>query len=172
VRIFLGNPCAMLFLSFLAGVFADTLLRRMAAYDWLSSRYLFAKPKAYERLGVLWFRRFLLATPLRLINPNIRFAKKTDLESLKKVREHIASAEVGHWVGMVVMLGLMVVAWWLYGTKVGVGYLVLNVLGNLYPCLLQQYNKRRLEPVIAAFEKRDASCRVTSPAIQTDSTVN
>lgn len=172
MRQFLSNPIAMMFLSFLVGVIADSLLRRTAAYDWLSSRYLFANAKAYESLGVLWFRRFLLATPLRLFNPNIRFTKKTDLESLKKVREHIASAEVGHWVGMVVMLGLMLVAWWLYGAKVGVGYLVLNILGNLYPCLLQQYNKRRLEPVIAAFEKREASPRATSPAVQSDSTVN
>lgn len=145
-----------MFLSFLAGVFADSLLRRMPSYDWLSSRYLFANPKIYERLGVLWYRRFLLATPLRLFNTHICFTKRSDLELLKKVRGHIASAEVGHWVGFVTMLGLMIVAWWNYGLKVGLGYLVLNVVGNLYPCLLQQYNKRRLCQVIAVLEKRDA----------------
>lgn len=161
MQILLGNPIAMMFLSFLAGVFADSLLRRMASYEWLSSRYLFANHKAYERLGVLWFRKFLLATPLRLFNTHIRFTKNTNLDLLKRVREHIASAEIGHWVGFMVMLGLMIVAWWYYGSKVGLGYLFLNVLGNFYPCLLQQYNKRRLGQVIAVLEKRE-SRRVAS----------
>jgi Glycosyl-4,4'-diaponeurosporenoate acyltransferase len=156
VRILLGNPIAMMFLSFLAGVFADSLLRRMAVYNWLSGKYLFANPRSYESMGVLWFRRFLLATPLRLFNPNIRFTKNTNLESLEKVRQHIASAEIGHWVGFVTMLGLMMVAWWNYGSKVGLGYLVLNILGNLYPCLLQQYNKRRLGQVIDVLERRQS----------------
>lgn len=152
----------MMFLSFLAGVFADSMLRRMPSYGWLSSQYLFANPKTYERLGVLWFRRFLLATPLRLFNTSICFNKRSDLELLKKIRGHIASAEMGHWVGFVTMLGLMFVAWWNYGLKVGLGYLVLNVVGNLYPCLLQQYNKRRLDRVIAVLEKRHAPRRVAS----------
>ena len=162
MQLLLGNPIAILFLSFLAGVFADSLLRRLPSYDWLSRQYLFASSKTYERLGVLWFRRFLLATPLRLFNTNICFTKSRDLELLKKVRGYIASAEVGHWVGFVTMLGLMIAAWWNYGLKVGLAYLVLNVLGNLYPCMLQQYNKRRLGQVIAVLEKRETPRRVAS----------
>ena len=162
MQFLLGNPIAILFLSFLAGVFADSLLRGLPSYGWLSSRYLFVNPKTYERLGVLWFRRFLLATPLRFFNTNICFTKSRELELLKKVRGHIASAEVGHWVGFVTMMGLMIAAWWKYGLKVGLGYLVLNVVGNLYPCLLQQYNKQRLGQVIAVLEKRNAPRRVAS----------
>jgi hypothetical protein len=53
------------------------------------------------------------------------------------------------------MLVLNVAAWWYRGLTIGLAYLILNILGNLYPCLLQQYNKRRLTRVIAATKKRD-----------------
>ncbi len=153
VRVF-NNAIAALFLSFLFGMVGDAILRRLKAYEWLSTRYLFANPKTYERLGVLWFRKFLLATPLRFFNPNIRLTQNRDLSQLKTIRGYIAAAEVSHWVAFAMMSVWMAAAWWYSGLKVGVAFLVLNILGNLYPCLLQQYNKRRLAVLIAVVEKR------------------
>ncbi len=158
----LDNAFAMMFMSFIAGLIADPLLRRLPAYQWLSTRYLFASSRTYELLGVLWFRWFLLITPLRWFNTKIAFTQNRDLATLKSVRDHIATAEVSHWVGFVCMLVATVVAWWLRGSTVGLAYVFFNVLGNLYPCLLQQYNKRRLAQVIALFEKREASRRIDS----------
>lgn len=155
----LDNAFAVMFLSFIVGMMADSLLRRFSIYQWLSTRYLFANSKTYEWLGVLWFRRFLLATPLRWFNTKIAFTQNRDLATLKSIREHIAAAEVSHWVGFVCMLGVTVVAWWLRGSTVGLAYVFFNLLGNLYPCLLQQYNKRRLVQLIALLEKRNAAGR-------------
>ncbi len=143
-----------MFLSFIVGVMADPLLRRLANYDWLSSRYLFANSKAYENLGVLWYRKLLLATPLRSFNTMIHLSNDRSLVSLQRTRQYMASAEIGHWVALAAMLGLTVVAWWLRGPKIGIAHLFFNTVGNLYPCLLQQYNKRRLCQLIAALEKR------------------
>ncbi len=42
------------------------------------------------------------------------------------------------------MLAMTLIAWWNRGTNAGLAFLFFNVLGNLYPCMLQQYNKRRL----------------------------
>lgn len=150
----LNNPIAVMFLSFIIGVFADLLLRRMPFYGWMSARFLFADAKTYERLGVERFRRILLATPLRMFNTNIKLPKNRDLQMLKDIRKHIATAEVSHWVGFAVMMVVTVYAWSSYGPKVGASFVVFNTLGNLYPCLLQQYNKRRLYQLIAAMERR------------------
>lgn len=132
----------------------DAVLRRLSIYEWLSNRYLFANSRTYERLGVLWFRKFLLATPLRFFNTKICFTQNRDLSLLKEIRGSIAAAEVSHWVAFVMMMGLNIVVWWYRGPKVGMAYLFLNILGNLYPSLLQQYNKRRLGVLISVVEKR------------------
>jgi ABC-type bacteriocin/lantibiotic exporter with double-glycine peptidase domain len=153
VQVF-NNAIAALFSSFLFGMLFDAMLRRLSIYEWLSTRYLFANAKTYERLGVLWFRKFLLATPLRYFNTNIRFTQSRDLSLLKTIRGYIAAAEVSHWIAFVMMSVWMAAAWWYSGPKVGVAFLVLNIVGNLYPCLLQQYNKRRLAVLIAVVEKR------------------
>jgi hypothetical protein len=150
----LNNPIAVMFLSFIVGVIADLVLRRMPAYGWMSGRYLFADAKTYESLGVEWYRKILLATPLRMFNTNIKLPKKRDLHLLKQIRQHIATAEVSHWVGFAVMLAATVYAWISYGPKTGLSFVFFNIIGNLYPCLLQQYNKRRLHQLIAFMERR------------------
>jgi hypothetical protein len=151
---FLNNAIAVMFLSFIIGVFADLVLRRMPFYAWMSSRYLFANSKTYENLGVERFRQILLKTPLRMFNPNIKLPKNRDLQMLKDIRKHMATAEVSHWVGFAVMMVLTVYAWSSYGPKIGLSFVFFNTVGNLYPCLLQQYNKRRLYQLIAVMERR------------------
>ena len=153
MRVF-DNAIAALFISFLFGGLGDAILRRLNIYEWLSTRYLFANAKTYERLGVLWFRKFLLATPLRYFNTKICFTQNRDLSLLKEIRGHIAAAEVSHWVAFVMLSVWMAAAWWYSGPKVGIAFLVLNIVGNIYPCLLQQYNKRRLAVLINFVEKR------------------
>ncbi|MBK7895077.1 MAG: hypothetical protein IPJ90_09390 [Anaerolineaceae bacterium] len=150
----LDNAILFMFLSFVMGVIADPILRRMTNYEWWSTRYLFKDSKTYEKIGILWFQRFLKVTPLGSFNGNIHFTQKRDLATLRAIREQMATAEMSHWVGFIVMLGLTVLAWFYRGAVVGLVYVAFNVLGNVYPSLLQQYNKRRLNRVISALEKR------------------
>ena len=145
-----------MFLSFIVGVFAELVLRRMPFYGWMSARNLFADSKTYERLGVERVRKILLATPLRMFNTNIKLPKNRDLQLLKDIRQHIATAEVSHWVGFAVMMALTVYAWNSCGPKTGLSFVFFNTVGNLYPCLLQQYNKRRLYQLIAIMERRES----------------
>ncbi len=152
---FLNYAIAATFLSFILGVLAELVLRRTPLYGWISARYLFADSKTYEHLGVERFRTILLATPLRMFNDKIKLPKNRNLQLLKDVRKHVATAEVSHWVGFVVMTVLTVYAWRYYGPKIGVSLIVFNTIGNLYPCLLQQYNKRRLCQLIAVMERRN-----------------
>ena len=151
---FLDNAVAVIFLSFIVGMMGNSILRRLTIYERLSNRHLFSKPKSYERLGILWYRKILLATPLRLFNTNIRFPANRSLETLESIRMHMINAEMSHWVGFAAMLVLNVAAWWYRGLTVGLVYLIVNIIGNLYPCLLQQYNRLRLATVITAAKRR------------------
>ena len=145
-----------MFLSFIVGMLVNALLRPLNIYERLSNRYLFSDSQSYESFGILWYRKILLATPFRSFNTNIRFSTNRSIETLDSIRIHMANAEVSHWAGFAAMLALMVAAWWYRGLTIALTYLILNILGNLYPCLLQQYNKRRLTRVITATKRRKA----------------
>ena len=150
----LDNVILVMFLSFVVGVIVDPILRRATNYEWLSTRYLFANSETYESIGILWFRRFLKVTPLGSFNSDLHFTKDRDLKTFTALRDRMATAEMSHWVGFTTMSGMTLVAWWYRGAFVGLGYVVFNVLGNVYPSLLQQYNKRRLCRLISVAERR------------------
>ncbi len=152
--ILLGNPLAVMFLSFLFGMMGNAILRPLAIYERISSRYLFSGSKPYERLGVLWYRWILLATPLRFFNTSIRFSAKRDLATLDSIMIHMKNAEVSHWIGFATMLAVNFIAWRYLGLRIASTYLLLNIFGNLYPCLLQQYNRHRLTRVVTAIKLR------------------
>lgn len=151
----LDNAVAVMFLSFIVGMMVNDILRRTAFYGRLTDRYLFSEPETYEKLGVLGFRKLLLRTPLGWFNKFIHISEDRSLAHLRSVRVHMANSEVAHWVGFVSMSSLMFVAWWYRGPKIAVAYLVFNVLGNFYPCMLQQYNKRRILKAIDIAERRE-----------------
>jgi hypothetical protein len=150
----LTTAMAMLFISFMVGIVGDPIFRRSRSYERLSSLYLFRDLKTYERLGVLWFRKFLACTPFGWLNQSICITKERDLGAFRALLDRMAAAEMSHWVAFVAMLGMTAVAWAYRGWQFGVAGLAVNVLGNLYPCWLQQYNKRRLLKHIAALERR------------------
>jgi hypothetical protein len=72
----LDNAIAAMFLSFIVGMAGNAMLRRLEIYDRLSNLSLFSDPKSFEKIGILWYRKILLATPLRYFNTNIRFSSK------------------------------------------------------------------------------------------------
>lgn len=150
----LDNVIMWMFLSFVVGAMVDPILRKTTNYEKLSSLYVFRESKTYEAIGILWFRRFLKWTPFGSFNSDICFKSKRDLNEFRAIRESMASAEISHWVGFAAMLLLTLVALWYRGPVIGFAYVVFNLLGNVYPALLQQYNKRRLLRLILTAERR------------------
>gem|GEM_PF-1319312 len=152
----LDNAVAAMFLSFIFGMMVNSVLSRTTFYDRLGERYLFSDAKTYEKRGVLWFRKILLNTPLGWFNREIRISEDRSPAKLRTIRTHMVNSELAHWAGFAAMLALMFVAWSYRGPKIAAAYLICNVLGNLYPCLLQQYNKRRIMKAIEIAGSRQA----------------
>lgn len=150
----LANPVAVLFLSFIFGMMGNALLSRLPSYERLGDRYLFSSLKTYERFGVLWYRRILLATPIRSFNTDIRFSTNRSIEALVSVKKHMTNAELAHWIGFAAMLTVTVAVLWFRGFELALAHLIFNVIGNLYPCLLQQYNRLRLSKALHAVMRR------------------
>ena len=154
----LDNPIFFLCLSYTFGLVVDQVLRKTIDYSRISGFQLFRNARTYEQIGILHFRRLLVRSRLTM-NPGLKDGiKDWDVESLKTVRDHMAGAEIGHWAGAVFLLGVtFAAAWFRRNPTLVVGYLVLNLLGNVYLSLLQQYNKRHLDRILKLAAEARAS---------------
>ncbi|MFN7843547.1 MAG: hypothetical protein ACK5YR_25100 [Pirellula sp.] len=85
----------------------------------------------------------------------IDFSANRSLEKFDVVLGHMVDAEVAHWIGFAGMLVFSIVAFWYRGIERASAHMILNLLGNLYPCLLQQYNRQRLNRVITSVKHRN-----------------
>lgn len=100
--------------------------------------------RRYEMLGVLVAKRVLRRGPLRIFNPKLHLPGVRDAESLAKLDAAMRGAETNHvimfLVVALVIAHAMVRGWW----DAAAWTLLFNVLINVYPVMLQRYNRGRL----------------------------
>ena len=101
----------------------------------------------YDRTSIRAFRWVLLRSPLGWINPNMHLsAGRTDCDRL--LRE-INTAEGVHWlaglVSVLVAIAYLVDDYAVYGYSL----LLVNIPINLYPILLQRWNRGRVRRVLS-----------------------
>ena len=102
--------------------------------------------RVYRLLGIGLFKRLLVRGPLAALNPAIR--SQGGRRSLSELTEKMCEAEAGHVLIFVVML-LFVFSAALQGWWGSVFWLLLfNMLLNLYPIMLQRYNRARIERIL------------------------
>ena len=122
------------------------LLRMTPYYDRLSSLDLVRHGALIPRVGMRQFKWVVTNTPFKFFNPAIRVAGTgTDLAL---IRDEMTKAEVNHLIGFALVTLAAIVMGIAVGPVFGMAMMVGNVLLNLYPSLLQQENKRRIDRVI------------------------
>lgn len=79
-------------------------------------------------------------------------------ETLQAVRRAMTSAEIGHWIGFGAM-GVLTLAVWIAEQNIGLlaFNFSVNVFGNAYLSLLQQYNKIRIDRLVVRRELAERS---------------
>ena len=96
----------------------------------------------YNGAGVQAFRWVLFHSPLGWINPNLHMsAGQADCDRLLK---EMNTAEGVHWLTCAASVALAL--WWLAGDRDAYGYsmLLVNIPFNLYPIMLQRWNRGRV----------------------------
>ncbi len=76
------------------------------------------------------------------------------METLESVKMHMTDAELSHWVAFFRHARRKRLCLVVPQSQDGLAFLLVNIIGNLYPCLLQQYNRHRLAKVINATKGR------------------
>jgi hypothetical protein len=144
--------------SWIVSMMLSPLLRTTAYYSRLSSLDFAPRAPLSRRLGLHHFKWVVRNTPFKFLNPAIRVrGTGTDLAL---IRDEMTKAEINHLIGFALVILAALYMGIAVGPVFGVAMMVGNTLLNLYPSLLQQENKRRIDRVV---HRRDAAAR-PSPA--------
>jgi len=126
----------------------NSLLRKTKHYDKLSNLTLIKSKALQKKIKLSWFKWIVRNTFFKYFNPKLKLKSKTNICELKDLRQQMNFAELNHLVGFCFVLVFVVVKFanglYLFGFIM----LIVNVLLNLYPSLLQQENKARIDMFI------------------------
>lgn len=137
---------SMSVISWIVGMILNSLLLKTEYYKKLSNLN-FIKSKAWnERLGIKYFKWMVKNTFFKFFNPAIKVPNRnTDLTEL---RYQMTLSEVSHLIGFAFVTFVAIYQSFRVSIVFGLTMMTGNVLLNLYPSLLQQENKRRIDLLI------------------------
>ena len=130
-----------------------TLISQKLDLD-LNSPYFEEKPwekngKIYQSLGVDFYRKLLVwAGWEKIVRSKNNFKHK--LSSLKEIESKMRDSELGHLViAIIVFITAFLTA---DSLKEARWFIITNLLLNIYPVMLQRYNRPRLKRIIEHFQ--------------------
>jgi hypothetical protein len=144
---------ALAFISFIVGMAVNAGLKKTDFYHQKLSNLNFLKSKKLNRLiGIGVFKWIVKNTPFKFFNQKLKVKNKIEKTDLIKLREEMTSSEVEHLIGFAfvsVFVLVKIVQLQLSGAFL---IMIVNVVMNLYPSLLQQENKRRIDIFLRRFK--------------------
>ena len=103
--------------------------------------------RRYEIVGVLVAKRVLRRWPLNIFNPKLHMPRVRDAQGLAKLDAAMRIAETNHAVMFLIVL-LAIAHALVRGWRDAAAWtLLFNIVINVYPVMLQRYNRGRLEEV-------------------------
>jgi hypothetical protein len=112
------------------------------------------KGKIYETFGINWFRKLLVLISWEKLNKNANPVEK-NLQALEHLEYRTKQSELGHIIIFFIVLAFTIYVAITFGIKESVSLIILNILLNLYPVLLQRYNRPRLQRAIILSKYRE-----------------
>ncbi len=134
------------FISWIVGIIANALLARTTFYKTRLSNLLLIRSEWLGKvIGLDAFRWIVQNSFFKYFNPKLSMKKRIRPSELDALRHEMTVAEIGHLCGFLFVLPFAAVKLlkgdWLFALII----MLVNILMNLYPSLLQQDNKRRID---------------------------
>ncbi|UKT63045.1 hypothetical protein [Pedobacter mucosus] len=154
---YLTFSVSIAFISWIVGMIITALLIKTDFYQKkLQSLNFIKNEKINEMIGLAPFKWMIMHSFFKYFNPKLSGNKKILGSELVEYRKEMTTAELNHLFafGFVVIFILIKIFNGLY-LSAGVMLLV-NILMNLYPSLLQQQNKRRIDRYLQILHQRSS----------------
>lgn len=134
------------FTSWMVGMIFNHILMKTESYKKLSNLNFITSKTLNKNIGIGYFKWIVKNTFFKFFNQKITLKnKKTEWG---EIRKEMTIAEISHLIGFifVTVIALYKSIWDNY--VFGLTLMIVNILMNLYPVLLQQENKRRMDQLI------------------------
>ena len=136
-------------ISWMVGMIVNSFLRKTHFYrDHLSNFNFIRNEQLNLLIGLPVCKWVVKNTFFGFFNQKITIKKRIDRAGLIKLREEMTIAEIDHLIGFAFVAAFAVFNFYHGRLALGLTIMALNTLLNLYPSLLQQANKRRIDKLI------------------------
>lgn len=134
------------FISWMVGMILNSILVKTEYYKKLSNLNFIKSKTLNESIGIKYFKWIVKNTFFKFFNQSIKLKnKKVDLA---QIRNEMTLAEISHLIGFVFVTIFAIYKSFSESLVFGLAIMIVNLLMNLYPSLLQQENKRRIDKLV------------------------
>ncbi|MDP5169818.1 MAG: hypothetical protein NWR72_06210 [Bacteroidia bacterium] len=134
-------------ISWIIGMILNSLLMKTEYYQKLSNLNFIESKTWNERIGIKYFKWIVKNTFFKFFNQSIKVKNKaTDLND---IRNEMTISEISHLIGFAFVVIVALYQTINVSLIFGLAMMIPNIFLNLYPSLLQQENKRRIDKVIS-----------------------
>ncbi|WP_111710110.1 glycosyl-4,4'-diaponeurosporenoate acyltransferase CrtO family protein [Lutibacter citreus] len=138
-------------ISWIVGMIIHELIKNKPFYSNLSNLNFIKSKNLNKIIGIGFFKWIVKNTFFKYFNQKLKLKNKIELTKLNELRKEMTISEISHLIGFLFVTIFAVVkiinANYLFGLVI----MIANILLNLYPSLLQQENKRRIDRIIKIF---------------------
>ncbi len=132
-------------ISWMVGIVINIVFKKTRLYERASGFNLIESKNLNKWIGLSLFKWIVKNTPFKYFNPKLKLGKRIKLKDIEELREEMTFAELNHLIGflfVIIFVAVKIVnGLYLFAAII----MAANFLLNLYPSLLQQENKRRID---------------------------
>jgi hypothetical protein len=139
------------FFSWIIGMMVNEILKKMKYYEILSNLNLLENRTANKRIGLGVFKWIVKNTFFKFFNQKLKLKNKIKKSDLTELRKEMTYAEISHLIGFCIVTIFTLIKLINGEFLFALIFMIVNTLLNLYPSLLQQENKRRIDLLIKKF---------------------
>lgn len=138
------------FISWIVGLFVIAFIREKEFYKENLSNLNFIRSEFLNKIiGVGIIKWIVKNTFFKFFNPRLQLKKSSKSADLKTIRDEMTAAETGHLVGFIFVSFFAIAKFLKSEYLFGFIIMAVNIIMNLYPSLLQQKNKRRVDKILS-----------------------
>ncbi|SPW33596.1 Uncharacterised protein [Elizabethkingia miricola] len=142
------------FISWIVGMIINALLKKTVSYNQELVNFNFIKSeKLNKAIGIGVIKWIVKNTFFKFFNPKIKFDRNVNLTELKTIRNEMTKSEIEHLIAFVFASFFAIIKFYNHNYLFCLIIMIVNILMNLYPSLLQQQNKRRIDKLEIKFQK-------------------
>ena len=153
---YLSFSISITVISWMVGMIINAGLKKTAFYNQNLSNLNFIKSGILNKMiGLHYFKWIVKNTFFKFFNQKIKLDRRIDYSDINKLRSEMTASEIDHLIGFVFVTMFASVKFYNFNFTFGLIMMFVNVLMNLYPSLLQQENKRRIDRLIKVYAEKN-----------------